>query len=61
VQSFSELAELYRSRSERQLATMAEQSKKLASSAQKIATDATRSLTGMFGGERLISGLFGVS
>jgi hypothetical protein len=52
AQSFSELVELSNSHSRRQLEMMAEQTRELASSAQRMAADAAKPLTGVFGGER---------
>ena len=52
AQSLSELVELCNSHSQRQLAMMAEQAKELANTAQRVAADATRPLTSVFGNER---------
>jgi hypothetical protein len=49
AQSFSELVELSNSHSQRQFEMMAEQTRELASSAQRVATDAARPLTIVFG------------
>jgi hypothetical protein len=51
AQSISELMELSTSHSRRQLEAMAQQSREIASAAQKLATDTTRPLTGGFGGQ----------
>jgi hypothetical protein len=51
AQSISELMELSTTHSRRQLEAMAQQSREIASAAQKLATDTTRPLTGGFGSQ----------
>jgi hypothetical protein len=51
AQSMSELMELSATHSRRQLEAMAQQSREIATAAQKLATDTTRPLTGGFGGQ----------
>jgi hypothetical protein len=51
AQSISELMELSASHSRRQLETIAQQSREIASAAQKLATDTARPLTGGLGSQ----------
>jgi len=51
AQSFSDLVEISTTHSRRQLEMVAEQTRELASSAQKIATDTARPLAGVFGNQ----------
>jgi hypothetical protein len=51
AQSISDVVEISTAHSRRQLEMMAEQTRELAASAQKIATDTARPLTGVFGSQ----------
>jgi hypothetical protein len=51
AQSVSELMELSATHSRRQLETLAQQSREIASAAQKLAAETTKPLTGGFGGQ----------
>ena len=51
AQSISEWVEISTTHSRRQLEMMAEQARELTSSAQKVATDTARPLTGVFGSQ----------
>ena len=51
AQSISALVEISTAHSRRQLEMMAEQTRELAATAQKIATDTARPLTGVFGSQ----------